>query len=497
MTTHGHYIGGYAVGGTSGRAGAIFNPTTGEVQAQVSLANASEVARAVDAAEKAFPEWAATNPQRRARVMFRFKELVEKDMDNLARLISNEHGKVLPDARGDVQRGLDVIEFACGIPHLQKGEYTEAAGPGIDVYSMRQPLGVVAGITPFNFPAMIPMWMFGVAIACGNTFINKPSERDPSCPLRLAELMMEAGAPEGVLNVVNGDKEAVDALLSEPRVKAISFVGSSDIANYIYAEGARYGKRVQGFGGAKNHLIVLPDADMENAVNNLMGSAFGSAGERCMATPVVVPVGEGTAERLIAMLKPKIEGLRIGPSLSEDSDLGPLVTAAHKERVSNYIQMAIDEGQEPIVDGRGFTLQGYENGFFLGGTLLDHARPEHKSYNDEIFGPVLQIVRAQSFEEAVALPSQHQYGNGVALFTRNGAAAREFVRQVNVGMVGVNVPIPVPVSYHSFGGWKRSGFGDTNQHGPEGVRFWTKVKTVTQRWPEDVQGSEFVIPTME
>lgn len=492
----GHFIGGKRVQGPSGRFGDVFNPTTGEVQARVALAGALEVQNAIGAAEKAFPDWSAANPQRRARVMFKFKELLEKDMDNLARLLSSEHGKILPDSRGDIQRGLEVIEFACGIPHLQKGEYTDQAGPGIDVYSMRQPLGVCAGITPFNFPAMIPMWMFGVAIACGNTFVTKPSERDPSVPLRLAELLMEAGAPEGVLNVVNGDKEAVDALIEDSRVKAISFVGSSDIAQYIYAGGAARNKRVQCFGGAKNHLVILPDADMENVVNNLVGSAFGSAGERCMATPVAVPVGRKTAETLVEMLKPRVESLRIGPSLSEESDLGPLVSAAHKQRVSSYIQMAIDEGQECVVDGRGFKLQGYENGFFLGGTLLDHARPEHKSYKDEIFGPVLQIARAQNFEEAMALPSQHQYGNGVAIFTRNGDAAREFVRKVNVGMVGVNVPIPAPVSYHSFGGWKRSGFGDTNQYGMEGVRFWTKVKTVTQRWPDDIQGSEFVIPTM-
>jgi malonate-semialdehyde dehydrogenase (acetylating)/methylmalonate-semialdehyde dehydrogenase len=410
--------------------------------------------------------------------------------------LSSEHGKILPDARGDIQRGLEVIEFACGIPHLQKGEYTEAAGAGIDVYSMRQPLGVVAGITPFNFPAMIPMWMFGVAIACGNAFINKPSEKDPSVPLRLAELMMEAGLPEGVLNVVNGDKEAVDALIEDPRVKALSFVGSSDIAQYIFENGARCNKRVQAFGGAKNHMIILPDADMESVVNQLIGSAYGSAGERCMATPVAVPVGEGTGDELVRMLRPKVEALRIGPSLSEDSDLGPLVTAAHRARVKNYIGMAIEEGQDLIVDGRDFRLQGYERGFFMGGTLLDRARPGMKSYTDEIFGPVLQIVRARNFDEAVALPSQHQYGNGVAIFTRNGAAAREFAQRVNVGMVGVNVPIPVPVAYHTFGGWKRSGFGDTNQHGPEGVRFWTKIKTITQRWPEDIQGSEFVIPTM-
>ncbi|MEZ5892154.1 MAG: CoA-acylating methylmalonate-semialdehyde dehydrogenase [Parvularculaceae bacterium] len=496
MTVHGHFINGKHVPGEGGRTGDVFNPTTGEVQAKVALASRAEIAKAIDAAEKAFPGWAAMNPQRRARVMFRFKELLEKDMDNLARLISAEHGKILPDARGDVQRGLEVIEFACGIPHLQKGEYTESAGGGIDVYSMRQPLGVVAGITPFNFPAMIPMWMFGVAVAVGNTFIVKPSERDPSCPLRLAELMMEAGAPEGVLNVVNGDKEAVDALIAEPRVKAISFVGSSDIANYIYAEGAKYGKRVQAFGGAKNHMIILPDADMENAVNNLIGSDLWlSAGELHGDAGRCAPVG-GTADKLVAMLKPKVEALRIGPSMSEDSDLGPLVTKVHRDRVANYIQMAIDEGQECVVDGRDFKLQGYEKGFFMGGTLLDRAKPDHKSYQDEIFGPVLQVVRAKNFDEAVALPSQHQYGNGVAIFTRNGAAAREFVARVNVGMVGVNVPIPVPVSYHTFGGWKRSAFGDTNQYGPEGVRFWTKVKTVTQRWPEDVQGAEFVIPTM-
>ncbi|MEO1151131.1 MAG: CoA-acylating methylmalonate-semialdehyde dehydrogenase [Pseudomonadota bacterium] len=492
----GHFINGDCVDGASDRRGDVFNPSLGIVQGSVALASRDEVETAIAAAQAAFPAWAATNPQRRARVLFNFKALVEKDMDNLARMLSSEHGKTLPDARGDVQRGLEVIEFACGIPHLQKGAYTEAAGPGIDVYSMHQPLGVVAGITPFNFPAMIPMWMFGVAIACGNTFINKPSEKDPSVPLRLAELMMEAGAPAGVLNVVNGDKLAVDTLIEDPRVKALSFVGSSDIAHYIYERGAAHGKRVQAFGGAKNHMVILPDADMENVVNQLIGSAYGSAGERCMATPVAVPVGEDTADRLVAMLRPRVEALKIGPSLSDDSDLGPLVSAAHRDRVSSYIQMALDEGEELIVDGRNFKLQGYEDGFFLGGTLLDHAKADHRSYKEEIFGPVLQIVRARHFDEAVALPSDHQYGNGVAVFTRNGAAAREFAQRVNVGMVGVNVPIPVPVAYHTFGGWKRSGFGDTNQHGPEGVRFWTKIKTVTQKWPQDVQGSEFVIPTM-
>ena len=497
MKRLGHFINGEPVESGSGRFGPIYNPSIGEQQAEVALASKPEVETAIAAAEAAFPEWAAMNPQRRARVLFKFKELVEKDMDNLAKMLSSEHGKILADSRGDVQRGLEVIEFACGVPHLQKGEYTEGAGPGIDVYSMRQPLGVCAGITPFNFPAMIPMWMFGVAIACGNTFINKPSEKDPSVPLRLAELMMEAGAPPGVLNVVNGDKEAVDTLLTDSRVKAVSFVGSSDIAQYIYATGAANNKRVQAFGGAKNHMIILPDADMENVVNQLVGSAYGSAGERCMATPVAVPVGEETADRLVEMMRPRTESLRIGPSLSEDSDLGPLVTEAHRERVASYIEMAVREGQELIVDGRDFTLAGYENGYFMGGTLLDHAKPEHQSYRDEIFGPVLQIVRARNFEEAVALPSRHQYGNGVAIFTRNGDAAREFAARVQVGMVGINVPIPVPVAYHTFGGWKRSAFGDTNQHGPEGVRFWTKIKTITQRWPDDVQGAEFVIPTMK
>ncbi|MBI1392005.1 MAG: CoA-acylating methylmalonate-semialdehyde dehydrogenase [Alphaproteobacteria bacterium] len=492
----GHFINGQRVNGEGGRKGVVFNPTTGEVQGEVALASASEMSAAIEFADRAFADWSQINPQRRARVMFRFKELVEKDIDNLARMISSEHGKTLPDARGDVQRGLEVVEFACGIPHLQKGEYTEAAGPGIDVYSMRQPLGVVAGITPFNFPAMIPMWMFSVAIACGNAFINKPSEKDPSCPMRLAELMMEAGAPAGILNCVNGDKEAVDTLIQDPRVKAISFVGSSDIAHYIYSEGARHHTRVQAFGGAKNHMIILPDADMESVVNQLIGSAYGSAGERCMATPVAVPVGDKTADKLINMLRPKVESLRIGPSTADDADLGPLVTAAHRDRVKRWIDLAIEEGQELLIDGREFSLQGYENGFFMGGTLLDRAKPEHKSYQEEIFGPVLQIARAADFDEAVALPSKHQYGNGVAIFTRNGAAAREFAQRVNVGMVGVNVPIPVPVAYHTFGGWKRSGFGDVNQHGPEGVRFWTKIKTITQRWPEDVQGSEFVIPTM-
>ncbi|MBA3879042.1 MAG: methylmalonate-semialdehyde dehydrogenase (CoA acylating) [Sphingobium sp.] len=492
-----------ASAGTMAGAGAprmadVFDPNSGRVQAQVVLGTAADLDRAVAAAQAAQPGWAATNPQRRARVMFEFKRLVEANIDELAQLLSSEHGKVVADARGDVQRGLDVIEFACGIPHAMKGEYTQGAGPGIDVYSMRLPLGIGAGITPFNFPAMIPMWMFGVAIACGNAFILKPSERDPSVPVRLAELMREAGAPEGILQVVHGDKEMVDAILDHPAISAVSFVGSSDIAHYVYRRGVAAGKRVQAMGGAKNHGIVMPDADLDQVVNDLAGAAFGSAGERCMALPVVVPVGAETAERLREKLLPAIAKLRIGVSSDKDADYGPVVNAAHKARVEGWIQKGVDEGAELVVDGRGFTLQGHEEGFFIGPSLFDHVTPEMESYREEIFGPVLQIVRAGDFEEALALPSQHQYGNGVAIFTRNGHAAREFAARVNVGMVGINVPIPVPVAYHTFGGWKRSAFGDTNQHGPEGVRFWTKIKTITQRWPDGTpDGSNaFVIPTM-
>jgi malonate-semialdehyde dehydrogenase (acetylating)/methylmalonate-semialdehyde dehydrogenase len=419
-------------------------------------------------------------------------------MDELAHLLSSEHGKVIADARGDVQRGLEVIEFCCAAPHLLKGEYTQGAGPGIDVWSMRMPLGVGAGITPFNFPAMIPMWMFGPAIVAGNAFILKPSERDPSVPVRLAELMREAGLPEGVLQVVHGDKEMVDAILDHPDISAVSFVGSSDIAHHVYSRGTAAGKRVQAMGGAKNHGIVMPDADLDQVVADLAGAAFGSAGERCMALPVVVPVGDDTADRLRDKLIPAIEALRIGVSTDPDAHYGPVVNAAHKKRVEDWIQKGVDEGAELVVDGRGFSLQGHEQGFFIGPSLFDRVTPDMSSYKEEIFGPVLQMVRAKDFEEAVALPSRHQYGNGVAIFTRNGHAAREFAMRVNVGMVGVNVPIPVPVAYHSFGGWKRSGFGDHNQHGMEGIRFWTKVKTVTGRWPDgSAQGDQsFVIPTM-
>jgi malonate-semialdehyde dehydrogenase (acetylating)/methylmalonate-semialdehyde dehydrogenase len=493
-----HFVNGQTLVGTSGRFGDVFNPNTGEVQARVSLATPAELDAAVQVALQAHQGWSATNPQRRARVMFEFKRLVEANMQDLAELLSSEHGKVIADSKGDIQRGLEVIEFACGIPHALKGEYTEGAGPGIDVYSMRQSLGVVAGITPFNFPAMIPMWMFGVAIAVGNTFILKPSEKDPSVPVRLAELMMEAGAPAGVLNVVHGDKVTVDAILQHPDIKAVSFVGSSDIAHYVYSQGTLHNKRVQAMGGAKNHGIVMPDADMDQVVKDLSGAAFGSAGERCMALPVVVPVGNKTADELRERMIAEIETLKVGVSNDAEAQYGPVVSAAHRAKIAEYIQIGQDEGAELVVDGRDFKLQGYEKGFFIGPSLFDGVKPGMKTYHEEIFGPVLQMVRAESFEEALELPSKHQYGNGVAIFTRNGRVAREFAQRVNVGMVGINVPIPVPVAYHTFGGWKRSAFGDTNQHGMEGVKFWTKVKTVTARWPEgEVADSSFIIPTMK
>ncbi|PVM92980.1 CoA-acylating methylmalonate-semialdehyde dehydrogenase [Caulobacter endophyticus] len=493
-----HFVNGQAFNGASGRFGDVFNPNTGEVQARVQFATDGEIDAAVQAAAKAQIGWAATNPQRRARVMFEFKRLIERDMASLAEILSSEHGKVIADSRGDIQRGLEVIEFACGIPHILKGEYTEGAGPGIDVYSMRQPLGVVAGITPFNFPAMIPMWMFGIAIAVGNTFILKPSEKDPTVPVKLAELMMEAGAPEGVLNVIHGDKSAVDAILTHPLIRAVSFVGSSDIAHYVYQTGTAHGKRVQAMGGAKNHGIVLPDADLDQVVKDLSGAAFGSAGERCMALPVVVPVGKKTGDELRERLVAEIDTLKVGVSTDAAAHYGPVVSAQHRAKIADYIQIGVAEGAELVVDGREFHLQGFEKGFFIGPSLFDGVTKDMKTYQEEIFGPVLQMVRAESFEEAIALPSEHQYGNGVAIFTRNGRAAREFAARVNVGMVGINVPIPVPVAYHTFGGWKRSAFGDTNQHGVEGVKFYTKVKTVTARWPEgDVEDSAFVIPTMK
>jgi malonate-semialdehyde dehydrogenase (acetylating) / methylmalonate-semialdehyde dehydrogenase len=493
-----HFVGGKEVKGTSGRRGDVFDPNTGAVQARVAMAKHSEVEHAIAVAEAAQPAWAATNPQRRARVLFKFLDLVQKEFESLAKLLSSEHGKTIADARGDIQRGLEVVEFACGIPHLLKGEFTEGAGPGIDLYSMRQPLGVVAGITPFNFPAMIPMWKFAPALACGNTFILKPSERDPSVPMRLAELLVEAGLPAGVLNVVNGDKEAVDTLLVDPRVKAIGFVGSSNIAEYIYSTGCAHGKRVQCFGGAKNHMIVMPDADMDQAVDALIGAGYGSAGERCMAVSVAVPVGKKTADILVEKLTPRVEALKIGPSSDPQVDYGPLVTRAHLEKVKRYVDLGVKEGAKLLVDGRGFRLQGYEDGNFIGGCLFDDVKPSMQIYKEEIFGPVLSVVRAKDYEEAVRLPSEHEYGNGVAIFTRDGDTARDFATRVEVGMVGINFAIPVPLAYHTFGGWKRSGFGDLNQHGPDSIRFYTKTKTVTARWPSGTkEGAEFVIPTMK
>ena len=498
MRTIGHFIGGRSVEGTSGRFADVFHPSTGEVQARVALASRAEVRAAVENAREAQGGWAAQNPQKRARVMMRFLELIRGETQALAELLASEHGKTVPDAKGDIQRGVEVVEFACGIPHLLKGEYTEAAGTGIDVYSLRQPLGVVAGITPFNFPAMIPLWKCAPAIACGNGFILKPSERDPSVPLRIAELFLEAGLPAGVLNVVNGDKEAVDAILDDADIRAVGFVGSSSIAEYIYVRSAQTGKRAQCFGGAKNHMIVMPDANLDQAVDALIGAGYGSAGERCMAISVAVPVGEATADRLMERLIPRVESLKIGPSHDDSADYGPLVTREAVERVKGYIDTGVAEGAHLAVDGRNFKLQGYENGFYMGGSLFDRVTPEMTIYKEEIFGPVLSIVRAKDYEEALALPSTHQYGNGVAIFTQDGDAARDFTARVNVGMVGVNVPIPVPIAYHTFGGWKRSGFGDLNQHGPDSIRFYTKTKTVTSRWPSGVkEGAEFTIPLMQ
>ncbi len=493
-----HFIGGKRTSFTSKRFSDVFWPMTGEVAARVNLANGSDVRAAIEDAKAAQPGWAQTNPQRRARVMMTFVQLINRDMAKLADILSREHGKTIADAKGDIQRGLEVAEFACGIPHLLKGEYTEGAGPGIDLYSMRQPLGVVAGITPFNFPAMIPLWKAAPAIACGNAFILKPSERAPSVPLMLAELFIEAGLPPGVFNVVNGDKEAVDAILDDPDIMAVGFVGSSDIAQYVYARGAANGKRVQCFGGAKNHMIVMPDADMDLAADALIGAGYGSAGERCMAISVAVPVGETTADRLMAKLIPRVESLKVGPSTSPDADLGPLVTREHLAKVRGYVDLGVKEGAELVVDGRDFKLQGYEGGFYMGGCLFDRVRPEMRIYKEEIFGPVLSVVRAKDYDEALRLPSEHEYGNGVAIFTRDGDAARDFAARVNVGMVGINVPIPVPLAYYTFGGWKRSGFGDLNQHGPDSIRFYTKTKTVTARWPSGIRsGAEFSIPTMK
>ena len=498
MIEYGHFIGGRHVAGKSGRTADVFQPMDGTVRAHVALASAAELKEAVANAKTAQVAWGAVNPQRRARVMMKFYELIMSHMDELADILSREHGKTVSDARGDIQRGVEVLEFSFGVPHLMKGEYSDGVGPGIDTYSLRQPLGVVAGITPFNFPAMIPLWKLAPAIACGNAFILKPSERDPGVPMRLGELFIEAGGPPGILNVVNGDKEVVDAILDDPDIQAVGFVGSTPIAQYIYARGTASGKRVQCFGGAKNHMVILPDADMDQTVDALIGAGYGSAGERCMAISVAVPVGEATANELVKRLTQRVEALKIGPSTDPTADYGPLVTAQALERVKGYIDLGVKEGAKLVVDGRGFKMQGYEGGYYLGGSLFDHVTKDMRIYKEEIFGPVLGVVRAKTYEEALSLCNDHEYGNGVAIFTRDGDAARDFASRVQVGMIGVNVPIPVPVAYYTFGGWKRSGFGDLNQHGPDSIRFYTKTKTVTSRWPSGVKdGAEFVIPTMK
>lgn len=489
-------IGGQLVSSTSDRSQPIYNPATGEVVGTLPLSTVDEVDQAVANARAAFPAWHRTPPLKRARVMFKFLELLNKNAAELARELSREHGKTHDDALGEVQRGLEVVEFACGIPQLLKGEFSRNVGPGIDSYGDRQALGVVAGITPFNFPAMVPMWMYPIAIACGNTFVLKPSERDPSAPMFAWQLLMDAGLPDGVMNVVHGDKSSVDALLDHPDVKAVSFVGSTPIAEYVYARGTAKGKRIQALGGAKNHMIVMPDADMDQAADALMGAGYGSAGERCMAISVAVPIGAETGAKLVKALKPKVEALKIGPSTDADAEMGPVITAEAKSRIAGLIDRGVEQGADLVVDGRGFSLQGYENGYFLGGTLFDKVTPDMEIYTTEIFGPVLSILEPQTYDSAVDLINHHEYGNGTAIFTRDGDAARDFADRIEVGMVGINVPIPVPVAYHSFGGWKRSSFGDHAIYGPEGVRFYTRLKTVTQRWPDGIKaGASFSFPT--
>jgi malonate-semialdehyde dehydrogenase (acetylating)/methylmalonate-semialdehyde dehydrogenase len=495
LASLGHFIDGKPASGT-GATAPITDPSTGKISKQVALGLAADVDKAVAAATRAFPAWAATPAPRRAAVMFRFKALIEKHADELAGLITSEHGKVLSDARGSLQRGLEVVEFACGIPHLLKGEFSENVGTGIDAYSLRQPLGVCAGITPFNFPAMVPLWMFPVALACGNTFILKPSEKVPGCSMRLAQLLTEAGAPPGVFNIVNGAKETVDALLAHPGIAAISFVGSTPVAEHVYRTGTQAGKRVQALGGAKNHMVILPDADLDQAADALMGAAYGSAGERCMAVSVAVAVGK-VADPLIEKLAPKVRALKIGPGTDKESEMGPLVSAAHRDKVKGYIDLGVKEGAELVVDGRNLRLQGYEDGFFLGGSLFDKVRPEMRIYKEEIFGPVLAVVRAAGFDDALKLVNDHEFGNGAAVFTRDGDAARTFVSGVKTGMVGVNVAIPVPMAFYSFGGWKHSLFGDHHIHGAEGVRFYTRLKSVTSRWPTGIRaGADYIMPTM-
>ena len=498
MTTQiSHWVDGKAVAGTSGRQSDVFNPATGEVQAQVPLASTAEVDAAVKTAAAAFEEWSQTPPLRRARVMFKLREILERDSKKLAAVITAEHGKVLSDSEGEITRGMEVVEFAAGIPHLLKGEMTEQVGGGIDSYSTRQPLGVCAGITPFNFPVMVPMWMFPVALACGNCFILKPSERDPSAGFMMAEMLKEAGLPDGVFNVVHGDKEAVDALLHNPDIAAVSFVGSTPIAEYVYQTGTATNKRVQALGGAKNHLVVMPDANLEQATDALMGAAYGSAGERCMAISVAVAVG-GVGDALMEKLEPRVRALKVGPGTDPESEMGPLVTAQHKTKVEGYVDTGVAEGAKLVVDGRGLTLQGYEDGYYTGGTLFDDVTPDMSIYKDEIFGPVLSVVRTDTYDEAAELVNSHEFGNGTSIYTSDGDAAREFANKIQIGMVGVNVPIPVPMAFHSFGGWKRSLFGDHHMHGPEGVRFYTRYKVTTARWPTGIRaGADFIMPTMK
>ena len=492
-----HFVGGKLISGLSEKKGKVFNPATGEQESEVILASKSDLDETVKIAKKAFEEWSLKPSLQRARIMFKFKELIEKNSDELTKLIVSEHGKVYEDAKGSLIRGLEVVEFACGIPNLLKGEFSENVGTNVDSWSMRQPLGVVAGITPFNFPAMVPMWMFPIAIACGNTFILKPSEKDPSCPLRLAELLKEAGLPDGVFNVINGDKESVDAILTNKDIKAVSFVGSTPIAKYIYENAAKNEKRVQALGGAKNHLVVMPDCDLDGAVDGLMGAAYGSAGERCMAQSVAVAVGN-IGDELVSRLSKKAEALKIGPGKDKTSEMGPLVTKEHLEKVKSYVELGVKEGAKLVVDGRNIKLQGYENGFFLGGCLFDNVQKDMRIYKEEIFGPVLSVIRVKTFEEATKLINEHEYGNGVSIYTRDGDVGRTFASKIQVGMVGINVPIPVPMAFHSFGGWKRSLFGDSAMHGTEGIKFYTKLKTLTSRWPSGIRSDpEFVMPTMK
>jgi len=492
-----HFIDGKIVSGTSDRKGKVFNPAIGKQESEVRLGTKQDLDLAVQKAKKAFETWSNVTPIQRARIIFKYKEIIEKNSDLLAKMIVSEHGKVYEDAKGSLTRGLEVVEFACGIPQMLKGDFTENVGTNIDSWSVRQPLGVCAGITPFNFPAMVPMWMFPMAIACGNTFILKPSEKDPSCSIRLAQLFSEAGLPNGVLNVVNGDKEVVDSILTNKDIKAVSFVGSTPIAKYIYENAAKNEKRVQALGGAKNHCVVMPDCDMDQAVNGLMGAAYGSAGERCMAQSVAVAVG-GIGDKLVEKLSKKVEALKVGPGLDKNSEMGPLVTKEHLEKVRGYVDLGVKEGAKLVVDGRDIKLQGYENGFFIGGCLFDNVTKNMRIYNEEIFGPVLSVVRVKDFNDAIQLINDHEFGNGTSVYTRDGDVGRTFANKIKVGMVGINIPIPVPVAFHSFGGWKRSLFGDLHMHGPEGVKFYTKLKTITSRWPSGIGSDpEFVMPTMK